>query len=87
MSELRDDPTRRDERAAFRAFVRAHHPDLGGDPEVFRAGLAAYRQQAASSAPSGVTVPTVYHRRRGPGVLVDWWLTRRAVARRPPRVH
>lgn len=27
----------------FRAFVRRHHPDVGGDPEVFRRGLAAFR--------------------------------------------
>lgn len=33
----------RAERASFRAFVRAHHPDRGGDPEVFATGLAAYR--------------------------------------------
>jgi hypothetical protein len=32
-----------DPRAALRAFVRAHHPDVGGDPEAFRAGLAAHR--------------------------------------------
>ncbi|GLZ54668.1 hypothetical protein [Actinomycetospora sp. NBRC 106378] len=27
----------------FRAFVRRHHPDVGGDPEIFRRGLAAFR--------------------------------------------
>jgi hypothetical protein len=32
-----------DPRAALRAFVRTHHPDVGGDPEAFRAGLAAHR--------------------------------------------
>jgi hypothetical protein len=32
-----------DSRAALRAFVRTHHPDVGGDPEAFRAGLAAHR--------------------------------------------
>lgn len=35
-----------DERAtrqAFRQFVRAHHPDRGGDPEFFMAGLAELR--------------------------------------------
>lgn len=32
-----------DERAAFRRFVRTHHPDVGGDPEVFRAGLERFR--------------------------------------------
>ncbi|MCW0211972.1 MAG: hypothetical protein OJJ54_01295 [Pseudonocardia sp.] len=33
------------ERAAYRAFVRAHHPDRGGDPEVFVAGLARFHAQ------------------------------------------
>lgn len=32
-----------DERAAFRAFVREHHPDRGGDPAVFVAGMARFR--------------------------------------------
>ena len=31
------------ERAAFRAFVRDHHPDRGGDPDVFVAGIARFR--------------------------------------------
>ncbi|MGH3565617.1 MAG: hypothetical protein ACRDRH_06215 [Pseudonocardia sp.] len=31
------------ERAAYRAFVREHHPDRGGDPEFFVAGLAGFR--------------------------------------------
>jgi hypothetical protein len=29
-------------RAAFRAFVREHHPDRGGDPDEFRAGLLRF---------------------------------------------
>lgn len=32
-----------EQRAAFRAFVRRHHPDVGGDPETFRRGVAAFR--------------------------------------------
>lgn len=36
-------------RAAFRAFVRIHHPDVGGDPETFRAGLAAFADVVAPS--------------------------------------
>lgn len=32
------------ERAAYRAFVRENHPDRGGDPEVFAAGLARFRE-------------------------------------------
>ncbi|MFC5994877.1 hypothetical protein ACFQE5_11720 [Pseudonocardia hispaniensis] len=31
------------ERAAYRAFLREHHPDRGGDPTVFAAGLARFR--------------------------------------------
>jgi hypothetical protein len=30
-------------RAAYRAFVRAHHPDRGGDVDTFVAGLAGFR--------------------------------------------
>jgi hypothetical protein len=30
------------ERAAFRAFVREHHPDRGGDPVAFAEGLARF---------------------------------------------
>lgn len=36
-------PAPEDVRAELRAFVRAHHPDVGGDPVAFRDGLAAYR--------------------------------------------
>lgn len=47
-----------EQRAAFRAFVRDHHPDRGGDPEVFKDGLARYRalaagQHAAVPGPAG----------------------------------
>lgn len=30
-------------RSRYRAFVRTHHPDAGGDPEVFAAGLERFR--------------------------------------------
>lgn len=45
-----------DDRAAFRAFVREHHPDRGGDPEVFVAGLARFatRDRAVPPDSSGV---------------------------------
>ncbi|AEA25108.1 hypothetical protein [Pseudonocardia dioxanivorans] len=41
-----------EERAAFRAFVREHHPDRGGDPEAFVTGLAALRAGDAGTGPS-----------------------------------
>jgi hypothetical protein len=38
--------------AAFRAFVREHHPDRGGDPEVFAAGLARFGRGATPPPPA-----------------------------------
>lgn len=46
------------DRAAVRAFVRSHHPDVGGDPEAFRAGLARLRGRldGTGAEPGGPTV-------------------------------
>ena len=38
-------------RRARRAFLRTHHPDVGGDPEEFVLGLARFDAPAARSAP------------------------------------
>jgi hypothetical protein len=35
-------------RAEFRAFVREHHPDRGGDPDEFVAGLARFETRFAA---------------------------------------
>lgn len=45
------------QRAEFRSFVRTHHPDRGGDPAAFVAGLAYYRDLAAGAAtePAGAS--------------------------------
>jgi hypothetical protein len=40
-----------------RAFVRAHHPDLGGDPAEFVAGLARLRASAPPSHPPAIAGP------------------------------
>jgi hypothetical protein len=37
----------RQRRNARRAFIRAHHPDRGGDPAEFMAGLAALDKPAS----------------------------------------
>jgi hypothetical protein len=69
-----------------REFIRTNHPDRGGDPELFIAGLCAFgseREQVCRLLPTVVIV-----RRRA-------WLTRMAMApgqrlRRgsePPRVR
>lgn len=49
----------------FRAFVRRHHPDVGGDPEVFAAGVARWRE-AQRPAPQ-----IVFYRKRKASVLVQ----------------
>ncbi|QGK69526.1 hypothetical protein GIY23_08315 [Allosaccharopolyspora coralli] len=53
------------ERAAFRAYVRAHHPDVGGDPQAFATGLARWREGANPARWSTVD------RYDGPVVFVD----------------
>jgi hypothetical protein len=40
-----------EERAAYRAFVREHHPDRGGDPDAFIAGLARFREDPHQDDP------------------------------------
>jgi hypothetical protein len=83
VTPLRPDQSRE---ARRRAFIRKHHPDRGGDPVAFIAGLRnldAYDQPASGALP-----PVVVVRRRA-------WLVRQtsAAVRRlrcgptPPRVR
>ena len=68
----------------FRAFVRRHHPDVGGDPEVFAAGLAAWRSRSAPGPAPGV----VFYRKRSLlAQLLQALRPRRPVRRRSPRTH
>ena len=46
-----------EQRAAYRSFVRTHHPDRGGDPAVFVAGLAHFRELARSGPPAAAAGP------------------------------
>lgn len=76
-------------RAEFRAWVRACHPDVGGDPDTFAEGLARWRpallpgpaELGSRAAP--VTAQVTVFRRRG-----GWWLITRTWHRRRriPRV-
>jgi hypothetical protein len=80
-------------RRAFRAFARAHHPDLGGDAAVFAAGLTVHHAQQGGDRPPrtgaggpGVAPVTLY--RRG-GLIVQFrrrWRRRRA-RHHTPRVR
>lgn len=44
------------DRAAYRQFLRTHHPDVGGDPAVFTAGVQRFHT-TDSSAHSGNADP------------------------------
>ena len=50
---------------AFRRFALRHHPDRGGDPNTFQAGVDAFRRlRGARPAPANVT----FYRRPKAGV-------------------
>ena len=75
---VRPGANRREVTEAFRRFALQHHPDRGGDPARFQAGVDAYRQLTGSRAPTvsradphgrdpnGVDI--VFHRRARPGL-------------------
>ncbi len=63
------DATRAHVTAAFRRFALTNHPDRGGDPDRFRAGLEAYRRLLREAGRTTVTrsdAEVVFHRRRTP---------------------
>ena len=72
------------ERRAYRAWLRTHHPDLGGDREAFEAGLRAWRARLARHDP-GTTIQ-IYRKPRGPVARLAWHLSRRR-ARRERRLR
>ena len=75
-----DEPGAR--RRARREFIRTHHPDRGGDPARFAAGLAEFDRADQPLSPVEV-VPD------RPALLVLLLLLRRRLGRptRTPRVH
>ncbi|WP_431875873.1 hypothetical protein [Amycolatopsis sacchari] len=66
------------ERAEYRRFVRTHHPDVGGDPEVFAAGLRRFAERSDRGGAPIVFVPT----KRGLPRLVAALAARRRRQRR-----
>jgi hypothetical protein len=72
------------ERSAFRAFVREHHPDRGGDPELFVAGLARFgakpedvTDERRYDAPIEVVTPMPFPVRVGVALIRTWHRRRR----------
>jgi hypothetical protein len=80
-------------KAAFRRWARENHPDVGGDPEVFAAGLQAAREgrftEPVARPDAEPSRTTVYVHRSIHGlarviVATQKWNARR---KRPPRVR
>ncbi|HEX2048853.1 MAG TPA: J domain-containing protein [Acidimicrobiales bacterium] len=72
---------------AFRRYALSHHPDRGGDPSRFQAGVDAYRRLTGSRPPAQGTAPAnvVFHRKAGPGVPSLLRVARRRLAAFRPR--
>jgi hypothetical protein len=67
---------------AFRRYALRHHPDRGGDPAMFQAGVDAYRSLTGRRrAPADV----VFHRRARPGPASLLRLASRRLAGFRPR--
>jgi hypothetical protein len=72
-----------DEHMRRREFVRRHHPDRGGDPAVFIAGLRELDTQAGSSRPRVVAI----RHRAWPVTLIRTLIRRLNASHRVRRVH
>ena len=53
---------------AYRRYALRHHPDRGGDPARFQAGVDAYHRLTGSTPPASAPANVVFHRRSRPGV-------------------
>jgi hypothetical protein len=67
-------------RREYRTWVRAHHPDAGGDPGAFAAGLGHWRDRLTGRAAGAEVAAFRAHGGRWPAVR---WRQRR----QPPRVR
>lgn len=77
------------QRRTRRAFIRAHHPDIGGDSARFVAGLAAFdRGETSPTSTSQNPVARVFvvADKPWPVSVVTAVLRRLERSRRPPRV-
>ncbi len=81
---VRPGACRREVTEAFRRFALRHHPDRGGDPVRFQAGVDAYRRLTGSRPPAP-TANVVFHRRAKPGPSTLLRLAGRRLAAFRPR--
>jgi hypothetical protein len=67
---------------AFRRYALRHHPDRGGDPATFHAGVDAYRKLSGRRR---IPADIVFHRRPRPGPVSLLRLASRRLAAFRPR--
>lgn len=80
-----EDAERRRQR---RRFIADHHPDRGGDPDLFRIGLACFDGPCPPFLPGAArTRVSVTRDPPWPRSLITLFLRRAARRRRPPRVR
>jgi hypothetical protein len=76
-----------EQRARRREFIRGHHPDSGGDPVIFMAGLDRFHEEPGGRSglhrPRVVVVP----HRAWPARLMAALIRRVKGSRRAPRVR
>ncbi len=74
---VRPDAARPEVTDAFRRFALVHHPDRGGDPGRFQAGVDAYRRLTGRPV---ARADVVFHRRARPTPSSLLRLARRRLA-------
>ncbi|GAA3524024.1 hypothetical protein GCM10022222_02930 [Amycolatopsis ultiminotia] len=76
------------DRAAYREFVRTHHPDVGGDPAEFAAGLRRFRDRTTTTEQAPVPdAPVIFVTRQGALPRLVSALAARRKRKRNPRVR
>ncbi|HLX48668.1 MAG TPA: hypothetical protein VKS82_10075 [Streptosporangiaceae bacterium] len=70
-----------------REFIRAHHPDRGGDPDVFISGLRSFGVEQERDPPQPLSPVVVVPHRGWLVRLVSAVLTRLRAESKPPRVR
>ena len=70
-----------------RQFIRAHHPDRGGDPDAFIAGLRSFDSGSESSAREPLPGVVIVRRRAWRIRLAAAAMKRWGLVRQPPRVR
>ena len=76
-----------EQRARRREFIRSHHPDSGGDPVIFMAGLDRFDGEPGGRSALAASPVVVVPHRAWPVRLMAALIRRLSGSRRAPRVR